>query len=55
MTTPGQTVKIPETQPLSGDPQQCPTLAGCRGFVQERLALLAQLEAVPMSPLQLPV
>jgi hypothetical protein len=53
MTTPGQIMKIPETQPLLGDPRQCPALATCRGSAEERLAVLAQLELALVGPLQL--
>jgi hypothetical protein len=54
MTTLEQTVKIPETQPSSGNSRQCSASAAHRGLAKETLAVLAQIEAVLVDPLQVP-
>jgi hypothetical protein len=51
MTTPEQTLKIPKTQPSPGDSRQCPTSTAHRCLAKGKLAVLAQLEAVPVDPL----
>jgi hypothetical protein len=47
-------MKIPKTQSLLEDSQQCPTSVARRGLVEGKLAVLAQLEAVLVDSLQLP-
>jgi hypothetical protein len=54
MTIPEQTVKIPEIQPSPRDSRQCLASTAHRGLAEGILVVLAQLEAVPMDPLQLP-
>jgi hypothetical protein len=54
MTTLGQTVKIPETQPSLGNSRQCLASIASRGLVEGKLVVLAQLQAVLVDPLQLP-
>jgi hypothetical protein len=55
MTIPELIVKIPETQPSSGDCWWCLASAAHRGLVEGRQAVLARLEVVPVGPLQLPI
>jgi hypothetical protein len=54
MTTPGQTVKIPETQPSPLDSQRNLASAAHRSSAEGKVVVLEQLEAVPMNPLCLP-